>query len=269
MQNQSPRRDRPTTFLWREFAGGQSSFLFSDPFLSLLLSFFFYFGDLVGQAFNGKQKQYHLEASLAPGGENMGGCLVVSLVAPGFLGSCLLLALSCCPQSVPENISAQSLTLVSGSVFSKRLSFDCPVILPNIEIKLSCSFGSSLESPPRRCNWIFLKMSIKRNQAQFLKCILKTPRAFLLCSVSRLTMWCSFRKPGTKSIAKEFIISTRKQTILSFVTYQCTQVKRHKHEAGLDVTNGSCCPNSCGDWGMAGCPGRLYISVHWGSEPWT
>lgn len=152
----------------------------STALFSLLWSFsaapfFFHSGNLLGQTCKVKQKQSPLQALLAHGQENVGTCLEASRVASGYdtLFAFLFVIGSCCPQSVLEN--SQSLTVISELVFSKTLSFDCPSILSNIEIKLSfLFFWKQLESLSRRYNCVFFKMSIKRNQAQFLKCISKT-----------------------------------------------------------------------------------------------
>lgn len=147
MQNQSPRRDRLVSFLLQEFVDQQPS-LFSFLWSFSAAPFFFHSGGLLGQTCKIKQKQSPLRDLLAHEHENVEACLEASLVASGHdtLSAFLFVIGSCFPQSVLEN--SQSLTVISELVFSKTLSFDCPSILPNIEIKLSCSFGSSWSHYP-------------------------------------------------------------------------------------------------------------------------
>lgn len=83
-----------TTFLSRAFAGLQPSFLFSDPYLSLLSFLFWRLGRSNLQS---KQKHHHLKAFRDPSHEDGRGCFLVSLwwlhVVTHFSGSGLSLAL--------------------------------------------------------------------------------------------------------------------------------------------------------------------------------
>lgn len=118
------------------------------PLILFCCSCLFSFWELVGSNLQSETETVPLQALLAHGHENVGACLEASLVASGHdtLFAFLFIIGSCFPQSVLEN--SQSLTVISELVFSKTLSFDCPSILPNIEIKLSCSFGSSWSHYP-------------------------------------------------------------------------------------------------------------------------
>lgn len=161
------------------------------------------------------------------------------------------------------SISSSALVFEFSISQEAWLFWACIVLLfclPDMEIKPSRSFVSSLESSPKdvtesssRCH------SIKRDLAQCFRCISKTWRAHLLSSSKPFKYIVLVQKTCHKIHCKR-IISIKKQNHLDFydVLRYTSPKTQTPQRPGLDIMNRGSCWDSC--WGlghsglcMAGC----------------